>query len=49
MIPIEIVFRLGSPLNTEQGKELSPTIAKPTSAFLSAGPSLVPSPVTATT
>lgn len=25
------------------------TIAKPTSAFLSAGPSLVPSPVTATT
>lgn len=27
----------------------APTMAKPTSAFLSAGPSLVPSPVTATT
>lgn len=33
----------------QQGAKKRLTIAKPTSAFFNAGPSLVPSPVTATT
>jgi len=35
--------------NTEDKIKINHTIANPTSAFFRAGPSLVPSPVTATT